>query len=109
MVRCKVRFQLTNNEEREAGLVCWKDYNTVYCLSNDTNNHKMDEAHRRGEGGIIRIPCPMAVARYNKYMGGVNLAADMRQLHYNSTIMNQNRWLFLKRFLRRDFERVGSL
>jgi hypothetical protein len=71
----------------------------------------MDEASRRGEGGIIRIPRHIAVvARYNKYMGGVDLA-DMRPLHCNSTIMNQNRW-WLKLFLpsrRRDFERVGSL
>jgi hypothetical protein len=47
-------------------------------------------------GGIIRIPRPISIANYNKYMGGVDLA-DMRRLHCNSTIMGQNRW-WLKLF-----------
>ena len=68
----------------------------VYCLSNDTNNFEFDECSRRGIGGIIRIPRPLSIANYNKYMGGVDLA-DMRRLHCNSTIMCQNRW-WLKLF-----------
>ena len=68
----------------------------VYCLSNDTNNFEVDECSRRGNGGIIRIPRPLAISNYNKYMGGVDLA-DMRRLHCNSTIMCQNRW-WLKLF-----------
>jgi Transposase IS4 len=68
----------------------------VYCLSNDTNNFEFDECSRRGIGGIIRIPRPLSIANYNKYMGGVDLA-DMCQLHCNSTIMCQNRW-WLKLF-----------
>jgi len=68
----------------------------VYCLSNDSNNFEFDECSRRGLGGIIRIPRPVLIANYNKYMGGVDLA-DMRRLHCNSTIMGQNRW-WLKLF-----------
>jgi hypothetical protein len=63
----------------------------VYCLSTDSNSFEFDECSRRGLGGIIRIPWPISLANYNKYMGGVDLA-DMRRLHCNSTIMGQNRW-----------------
>jgi hypothetical protein len=45
---------------------------------------------------IIRIPRPLSITNYNKYMGGVDLA-DMRKLHCNSTIMCQNCW-WLKLF-----------
>jgi hypothetical protein len=95
-VKCRVRFRTRSGEQSHAGLVCWRDRNIVYCLSNDTNNFEFDECSRRGNGGIIRIPRPISIANYNKYMGGVDLA-DMRRLHCNSTIMGQNRW-WLKLF-----------
>jgi hypothetical protein len=95
-VKCKVRFRTAGGQASEAGLVCWRDRNMVYCLSNDSNNFEFDECSRRGLGGIIRIPRPISIANYNKYMGGVDLA-DMRRLHCNSTIMGQNRW-WLKLF-----------
>jgi hypothetical protein len=94
--KCRVRFRLADGREAEAGLVCWKDRNIVYCLSNDENNWEFDECNRRGEGGIIQIPRPISIRHYNQYMGGVDLA-DMRRLHCNSTIMGQNRW-WLKLF-----------
>ena len=95
-LKCKLRFTTASGKVSEAGLVCWRDRNMVYCLSNDSNNFEFDECSRRGEGGIIRIPRPISIANYNKYMGGVDLA-DMRRLHCNSTIMGQNRW-WLKLF-----------
>jgi DNA polymerase III epsilon subunit-like protein len=95
-LKCKLRFTTVSGKASEAGLVCWRDRNMVYCLSNDSNNFEFDECSRRGEGGIIRIPRPISIANYNKYMGGVDLA-DMRRLHCNSTIMGQNRW-WLKLF-----------
>jgi hypothetical protein len=60
----------------------------VYCLSNNTNNFEFDKCSRRGIGGIIKLPRPLSIANYNKYMGGVDLA-DMHYLHCNSTIMCQ--------------------
>lgn len=90
-VKCKVSFRKQNGEEGEAGLVCWRDRNIVYCLSNDTDNNTFDNCTRRGLGGLINIPRPLSIANYNKYMGGVDLA-DMRRLHCNSTIMGQKRW-----------------
>jgi hypothetical protein len=95
-VKSKITFTLANGEKSEAGLVAWRDRNIVYCLSNDSNNFEFDECCRRGDGGIIRIPRPISISLYNKYMGGVDLA-DMRRLHCNSTIMGQNRW-WLKLF-----------
>jgi Transposase IS4 len=96
-VSCKVTYKTQSGDaSRQAGLVCWKDRNIVYCLSNDSSNNQFDECSRRGLGGIVRIQRPVSIANYNKYMGGVDLA-DMRRLHCNSTIMGQKRW-WLKLF-----------
>jgi Transposase IS4 len=95
-LKCRVRFRTRSGQESQAGLVCWRDRNMIYCLSNDSNNFAFDECSRRGLGGITRIPRPVSIANYNKYMGGVDLA-DMRRLHGNSTIKGQNRW-WRKRF-----------
>jgi hypothetical protein len=80
----------------EAGLVCWHDRNMFYCLLNNSNIFQFDERSCRGLGGIIRIPRPISIANYKKYMGGVDLA-DMRHLLCNSTRMGQN-WWWLKLF-----------
>jgi hypothetical protein len=97
-LKCRVWFRTKSGLESQAGLVCWRDWNMVSCLSNDSNNFEFDECSHRGLGGIIRIPWPVSLAKYNKYMvGGVDLA-DMRRLHCNSTIKGQNRW-WLKLFL----------
>jgi hypothetical protein len=80
----------------EAGLVCWKDRNMVYCLTNDTTTETEDKCMRRVQGGLTQLTRPTVIGKYNKYMGGVDLA-DMRRLHCNSTIMGQNRW-WLKLF-----------
>jgi DNA polymerase III epsilon subunit-like protein len=90
-VKSKFVFYKTDGTRSECGLVGWKDRNMVYCLSNDTNNHMFDECCRRGDGGIIRIPRPLSISNYNKYMGGVDLA-DMIRLFCDSTIRGQKRW-----------------
>lgn len=92
----KIQFRLKDGTEAGAGLVCWRDRQLVYCLSNDSNNYEFDNCNRRGEGGIVTLPRPISIGHYNQYMGGVDLA-DMRRLHCNSTIMGQNRW-WLKLF-----------
>jgi hypothetical protein len=79
-----------------AGLVCWKDRNMVYCLTNDSSTSTEDECMRRSQGGLIRLKRPAVIGEYNQYMGGVDVA-DMRRLHCNSTIMGQKRW-WLKLF-----------
>ncbi|MFM7529124.1 MAG: exonuclease domain-containing protein [Nodosilinea sp.] len=95
-VKGKVTYKKQDGSMAEVGLVCWKDRQVVYCLSNDTNNEEMDQCRRRAEGGCIDLPRPKAIAKYNQFMGGVDLA-DMKRLHCSSTIMGQNRW-WLKLF-----------
>ena len=84
------------NEAHEAGLVCWKDQDVVYCITNETETTGADECKRRTKNGLITIQRPRVISQYNQHMGGVDLA-DMRRLHCNSTIMGQNRW-WLKLF-----------
>ncbi|KAG7354197.1 PolC-type DNA polymerase III [Nitzschia inconspicua] len=89
-------YTTTKGERKQAGLVAWKDRNIVYCITNDTPTAPMDECKRRGQGGIVTIKRPQVITKYNRHMGGVDLA-DMRRLHCHSTIMGQNRW-WLKLF-----------
>ena len=83
-------------ERQMAGLVCWKDRDIVYCISNESNTKEKDSCKRRSKDGLLTIERPKMITEYNRYMGGVDLA-DMRRLHCNSTIMGQNRW-WLKLF-----------
>ena len=93
------RFKYKDELGRDcyAGLVCWRDRDIVYCLTNDTNTMGTDHCHRRSKNGILQLTRPKVISKYNKYMGGVDVA-DMRRLHCNSTIMGQNRWWWLKLF-----------
>jgi hypothetical protein len=95
-VNTVLNYRTLKGEKKDAGLVAWKDRNMVYCLTNDTSTIPMDDCRRRGQGGIITIQRPEVIAKYNQFMGGVDVA-DMRRLHCNSTIMGQNRW-WLKLF-----------
>ena len=81
---------------QKAGLVLWKDRNIVYGMTNDTTTSTMDICTRRGQGGLLQLQRPTVISKYNTYMGGVDVA-DMRRLHYSSTIIGQNRW-WLKLF-----------
>ena len=85
-----------NGQTEKAGLVCWKDCDIVYCISNTTNTTEKDKCFRRSREGLVEIVRPKMISEYNKYMGGVDLA-DMKRLHCNSTIMGQN-WWWLKIF-----------
>jgi hypothetical protein len=80
-----------NGEKKQAGLVAWKDRKMVYCITNDTAVGPMDQCRRRSAGGIIQVPRPQVITKYNEFMGGVDLA-DARRLHCSSTIMGHKRW-----------------
>ena len=79
-----------------AGIVCWKDKDIVYCLSNEITTSGSDKCKRRSQGGIIKIDRSKMITNYNKYMGGVDLA-DMRRLPCSSSIMGHKQW-WLKLF-----------
>ena len=67
----------------EAGLVCWRDRNMVYCLTNDFDTATEDECMQRShQGGLIELKRPAVIGRYNKYMGGVDIAA-LQQYHHD--------------------------
>ena len=68
-----------NGKKCEAGLVCWKDRNIVYCLTNDFNTETEDDCMQRSQDGLIQL-----IGKYNKYRGGVDVA-DMRRLQCNRT------------------------
>jgi DNA polymerase III epsilon subunit-like protein len=89
-------YTTKNGDKKQAGLVAWKDRKMVYCMTNDCSIGPMDQCRRRSGGGIISIPRPQVISKYNEFMGGVDLA-DARRLHCNSTVMGQNRW-WLKLF-----------
>jgi hypothetical protein len=107
-LKCRVTFRTEQGATSHAGLVCWRDWNMVYCLSNNTNNFEFDKCSHRGISGIIKIPGPLSIANYNKYMGGVDLA-DMHCLHCNSTIMCQKRWWLKLFFYLLDVRTLNAL
>jgi Transposase IS4 len=89
-------YETENGEIKHCGLVVWKDKEPVYCLTNDYNTHKIGTCTQRSDHGLLEMPRPKVIARYNTFMGGVDLA-DKQQLFCNSTIMGLNRW-WLKAF-----------
>ena len=62
------------NGKKWAGLVCWKDRDIVYCLSNECNTKETDVCRRRSKEGLVTIARPKMISEYNRYMGRVDLA-----------------------------------
>ena len=89
-------YKTASGKVGKAGLVCWKDKDMVYCISNKTTTKGSDKCKRRSQGGLLEINRPKMITKYNQYMGGVDLA-DMRRLHCSSSIMGHKRW-WLKLF-----------
>ena len=48
----------SKNQTKKCGLVCWKDRNMVYCLTNETDTGNIGHCYRRVQGGRIRIKRP---------------------------------------------------
>ena len=72
------------------GLVCWKDRDIVYALTNCVNTGEKGSCYPRSMQGRICIERLTVIQEYNRNMGGVDLA-DMRRMHCNSTIMGLHR------------------
>lgn len=67
------------------GLICWKDRDIVYCLTNATDTAPSSHCFRRSSAGRVCISRPKAIGEYNSRMGGVDLADQIR-LQHNSSI-----------------------
>ena len=70
----------------------WRDRKLVYLMS--TNSHPEGNTtvqRRERDGSVQQIPCPPSVVEYNKFMGGVDKADQLRNgsvaRHGNSTAM----------------------
>lgn len=63
---------------KSCGVVCWKDSDTVYCLSSNCSNNGVESCYRKIQHGSIKIVRPKVIGLYKKYMGGIDLA-DMRR------------------------------
>ena len=77
--------------EKTIGLVIWKDRQPVYILTSECNTSLVDKCVRRSKGGLLYIDRPIAVAQYNQFMGGVDVA-DMKRLFCESRVHGLNRW-----------------
>jgi hypothetical protein len=89
-------YKAHSGEYSKCGLICWKDKDIVYCLTNASNTEPSGHCFRRSQTGRICMNRPIAIQEYNNYMGGVDVA-DQRRLHCNSTIKGLHRW-WLKLF-----------
>jgi hypothetical protein len=89
-------YKKDDGEKSKVGLVCWKDKDIVYCLTNATNTEPTGHCFRRSQSGKICISRPTAIELYNSSMGGVDVA-DQRRLHCNSSVKGLHRW-WLKLF-----------
>ena len=80
----------TYKEGERVEIVCWKDCNIVYCMSNESGTVEHDTCQQRSREGLLTLKRPKLISEYNRYMGGVDVA-DMQRLHCNSAIMGQKR------------------
>ena len=60
----------------------WRDRKLVYLMS--TNSHPEGNTtvqRRERDGSVQQIPCPPSVVEYNKFMGGVDKADQLRKYY----------------------------
>jgi hypothetical protein len=58
-------------------VIKWMDKKEVLIASNYFDSNVVGEVSRRGkDGSRKRIPCPLAIIQYNKYMEGVDLSVQ---------------------------------
>jgi len=89
-------YKTDHGKKSKMGLICWKDKDIVYCLTNASDTSPTSHCYRRSATGRVCIARPVAIGEYNSKMGGVDLA-DQTRLHCNSRIKDLHRW-WLKLF-----------
>ena len=66
--------------EKNHRLVCWKDKDVFYSLTNCVYETKTNVCFRQSLEGRITLQRPRVISEYNNNVGGVDLA-DVRRLH----------------------------
>jgi Transposase IS4 len=67
-------YVMESGEVKNYRLVCWKDTDIVYCLTNLITTEGNSSCFRHTSTGRICSERPLVIGEYNKYMGGVDLA-----------------------------------
>ena len=82
---------MLNGKKEKVGLICWKDRDVEYCISNEANTQEIDSCVQRSKFGLQTLNCLRMISKYNQFMRGVD-SADMFCLHCNLAVMCQKRW-----------------
>ena len=85
------KYKNEKGKELSMGLVIWKDKKPVYVLTTEYDTGETDMCIRRSKGGLLNIIRPISVARYNEYMGGVDVS-DQKRLFCESRVHGLSRW-----------------
>ena len=56
---------VVEGERQMAGVVCWKDRDIVYCISNESNTKEKDSCKRCSKDGLLTIERPKMITEYN--------------------------------------------
>lgn len=75
----------------------WLDKKQIYMLSTNTKNEICEVNRRKGSEKQV-VPSPTCFAKYNKNMGGVDLA-DQRRKYFTSARKSYKWWMYLFSFL----------
>ena len=60
----------------------WRDKKLAYVLSTQSNPHSIVFCQRKQKDGTnITVPIPKSISMYNKYMGGVDHADQLRSYY----------------------------
>ena len=70
-----------SNEEPRKGLFIWKDTRAFRVISNYHGAETVDVERTQRDGSKKWVKCPLAMADYNQYMGGVDTANHLRSLY----------------------------
>ena len=93
------RFQRGGSTFRQCGNVVatsWKDNRVVNVVSTLASPNETTTVNRRNKDGTTNaVPCPICIALYNKYMGGVDHADQLRgYYHVRWKCMKNYKYIF---------------
>jgi hypothetical protein len=75
----------------------WLDKKQIYVLSTNSKDEVCKVSRRKGSEKLL-VTCPSSIAKYNKYMGGVDLA-DQRRKYFTLSRKSRKWWMYFFTFL----------